>query len=138
MDKFLADVLSQLPAPEIPDGLEDRILARVRRASMRGLYARLTLSVAGCAAGLAYAAVAGRTILAAIQQSAAVGLLRLAFTDPDIVFGNLQDSFLGLVENIPFGTIALGAGVVFSAICAVEFALALRHAKHRPTALISA
>jgi len=138
MDTRFGRLLSQLPAPEIPVGLEDRILARVRREGLRGLYARLTFSAAGCAAGFAYLAFEGRNVLAAIRQSAASDILRLAFTDPDIVFGNLQDSFLGLIESFPFGAVALGAGLTFSAICVIEFALALRHPKHRPTAFISA
>lgn len=138
MQNISPKLLSLLPSPETPAGLEDRIIARIRRASLRGLYARLTFSVAGCAAGIAYLAFESRNLVMAIQQSAAFGILRLAYTDSDIVFANLQDMLLGLVENIPFGAIALGAGLVFSVICAVEFALAVRHAKHRPTAFISA
>jgi len=137
MDKSSHKFLSQLPAPESPPGLEDRIIARVRLASLRGLYARLAFSIAGCTAGIVYLAIESGHILMAIQQSAAFNILPLAYTDPDIVFGNLQDMLLGLGESIPFGAIALGAGLLFSTICAVEFAVALFHAKHRPATLIT-
>ncbi len=132
----LTEVLAGMTRPEVPIGLEDRILARVRTAVRRGLIIRLASALAGCTAGLAYLALESRALLAAIQQSAAVGILRLAFSDPDIVLGNLQDAALGLVENIPFGAIAFFCALAFAAVCAVELGLALFRQRRRPTAFI--
>lgn len=126
--------MSSLPGPEAPVGLEGRILDKVRRAKRQGIIARLALSLAACAAGLAYMVVQVQGILGAIRQSALYGMLRLVWSDPDIVFGNFQDAAFGLVENIPFGAIALVAGLVFSAICALEFGLAWRHLRRPPRA----
>jgi hypothetical protein len=127
------EVLSQLAPPQIPIGLEDRIIVRIQRARLRGLYARLAFSLVGCVAGCAYLALAGRDLLIAVRQSAAFDVARLAFSDPDIIFMNLQDALLGLAESLPFGAIAFAASAVFSAVCAIEFGLALRRQK-RPQA----
>lgn len=130
METLEQKILAHLPEPEMPADLGNRIMARVERSRMRSLYARLALSATGCIAGLAYLGAEWRSLWLAARQLPVFGFMRLAFSDPDIMFANFQDYFLGLLESTPFGLIALSFGIIFCLICVVKFLSAKRRANH--------
>jgi hypothetical protein len=132
METLEQKILAHLPEPKMPADLGNRIMARVERSRLRALYLRLALSSAGCVAGFAYLGAEWRALWSAASQLPIFGFLRLAFSDPDIMFANFQEYFLGLIESTPFGLIALGFGLTFCLICAVEFLSAARRARHAP------
>ena len=132
METLEQKILIHLPEPKMPADLGNQIMARVKHSRVRALYLRLALSSAGCIAGLAYLGVEWRSLWLAVNQLPALGFLRLAFSDPDIIFANSQDYFLGLIESTPFGLIALGLGVIFCFICMVEFLTAKRRVSQSP------
>ena len=108
---------AQIPDPLPPTELLPRILTRVEELQLRRWYIRLAalLTVTGTMA--TYLVLRWTIISQELQASSFLQLLRVAFSDPDVVFANTTDFMLGLLESLPVAPVffaLLGVFLVLS------------------------
>ncbi len=108
------DRLEALKTVTAPAGMDDRIIAAVRRQARRQRAIFYSLE-----AGLALAIVASllsvRLFLADLSVSPLGQLLKLAWTDGRELLGFFGDWALAVMESTPFGSLSLALGTVFLA-----------------------
>ncbi|MBU1907519.1 hypothetical protein KKF59_00095 [Patescibacteria group bacterium] len=109
-------IFKHLPPLEPPPDLLQKVLARIHTVRMRRLYAQLSAAAAGTILSLSYIAFSWSAFASQIQESSFLAMLKLLWSDPDIVFSNLTNIVLGLLESIPLDSVILALIVCFFGI----------------------
>ncbi|HWR00020.1 MAG TPA: hypothetical protein VN397_04220 [Candidatus Methylomirabilis sp.] len=126
MDTDHRPLLSRLPFPETPPSLYERVMHAIDRARTSRLRARFALAVSGFVVSIGAAVASWSAVWTELRESSFVDFVRLAASDPDIVFMNAKDLLLGLAETIPLGTVLLVLLVAFCGVGVAAFADAWR------------
>lgn len=116
-----------LPPIEPPANLLEKILHRIHALRLRSLRRRLLGAAVGIVGSILYTVLNWPALQFELQQSSLFNLLRLFISDPDILFTNLKDLALGLLEIIPLETLLLGLISCFFIIAIAFNMTALRH-----------
>jgi hypothetical protein len=103
--ELLKPLFERVPEPAVPTGLLERVLLAIQQAQIRRIQQRIILAFAGIVASVGYALYYGNLLWNEWRASSFINLLRLAISDPDIVFGSSQEFMLGLIESLPAATI---------------------------------
>ncbi len=123
--------------PDAPAHLQANISAQIQRATIHrirleaGIASLATLALAG------YVTFFWSDVWLEIQESSFFQLIRLGFSDPDIVFANFQETAWSLIETVPIQSLVLGLGLVLCLTFVIGFLLRLREVRQavllRPT-----
>lgn len=127
MDQIHHHVLSRLPPVETPPSLFERVMRAIERVRARRLYARCAFASSALTLSIGYVAVSWSAMLAELSESSFIEFMRLVYSDPDIVLGNVKDLALGVVETLPYVSIVLTLVIAFSLVGIVALADSLRH-----------
>ena len=133
MSKTIFSHLFRATERPTPADLFDRVMAAIQRARLRQAGSRFAIALVGFLASIGYAILNWSTIAAEIQASPFFGFVRLAISDPDIVFANGKDFLFGLLEALPLGTVLLVLLGIFFFISTAVMTDALRHARRAPS-----
>ena len=121
-------LMSHLSEPQVPQGLLSRILQAIDNARIRRLRFGL-VSLSGAALTSIGLIVWSRAALLTEVGTSSFGeFVRLALTDPDIVFQNLGSYLNGLLENLPLESLLLGLTAVFMLGAVIRISQALYQA----------
>lgn len=124
---FLKECLSE---PTEPDDLQARIMARIQRSIVRRVWTEIVLSLTATVGLLSYLFFSRSTLWLEIEESSFLQLVRLAISDPDIVFSNAQEAGWSLIESIPLESVLFSLIFVLFASCCLGFFLRLREIRH--------
>lgn len=121
---------TELRKPDAPTQLQAQIFAAIKRSLLRQIWIELSLTLITLAAFVGYLSLVWTSLQNELQESSLVPLLRLAWSDPDIIFSNLGSSLSGFIESIPVSELFLGLLFLLLITCAIGFALRLREARN--------
>jgi len=122
-----------LPTIAVPPTLCGAVLSRIRHAEIRGLYWRISFSFIGLIASIGMIALSWSALWSELVGSSFIDLLRLAFSDSDIVFANLGSSINGLLESFPVLPVLLSLILLFCLLASVAFLLTLLKVRRVPS-----
>jgi hypothetical protein len=122
-----------LPAIEVPVGLNDVVLGRIREAEIRGLYWRILLSFVGLMMSVATIILSWSAVWSEVVGSSFFGLIKMAFTDSDIFFANLGAGVSGLLESFPVLPVLLLLIALFCLIAVLGFSQTLYKVRRTPS-----
>ncbi len=118
-----------LPPVAPPAGLFDRVMAAISVARLRQLRVRFAVLLTGLAASVAWTFANWQALGLEVRTSSFFETARLAMSDPDVVFSNLKDLALGLLESVPLWGILAVLLVAFFLVGAAAFGEAVRTAR---------
>lgn len=118
---FLRRCLSE---PIEPDDLHARLMARIQRWMLRRLWIKTSLTLTATVGIVGYIFVSRAAIRLELEGSSFLQLVRLAISDPDIIFSNTREAGWSLMESIPFQS------VVFTLVVALFCTSLLKHVLH--------
>lgn len=99
---------------------------------MRKLRFHLALALCGIVGSILYVLIYWSVVFAEIRRTPFFQLLRLIDTDSDILFANLKDLVLGLLETIPIESLFFGSLALFCLIAVLTVVSTIRHERRRP------
>lgn len=119
-------LLSRVSDPDCPSDLTKRVLAAVHLSRIREIWRRFFSFLIGLIASIAVVVVNWPLLREEWAASSFGAFLRLAISDPDIIFANAKDYSLGLLESLPAEAIALFVVCVFCLVGVVSLIGSLR------------
>lgn len=99
MSDLLSDRLHAVPP--LPPDLTVRVLRRVHQACVRRLWQQFWFACSCAVIVGVYIVTFAGEMWGEIQHSSFIQYAQLLFTDTDIVFVNVQDFFMGIIESLP-------------------------------------
>lgn len=121
-----------LPEDAAPKDLSDRVLDTLWHTRFRRIRGWMVFAFLALVAIIVYAITQWTLVWYEVAGSSFVEFLRLAVSDPDIIFANTKEYIFGLLEALPLGTLLI---VFSSAFCLLGLAVllsALRHLRRAP------
>jgi drug/metabolite transporter (DMT)-like permease len=127
-----------LSVPHPPIELQAKILLAIQRSTMRRIWVEFLSALTASFGLVGYLALSRAHLQEELQTSSFFSFVRLAISDPDIVFANFTESFFGIVESIPFEAVLLCLVLGLFLTCTVGFFLRLRevHAHFVPRLML--
>jgi hypothetical protein len=123
--------LEQSQMPSFSNVLFDKIIVRINyERELKAMRPKLWLAGAGFLTALGLLTIAGEAFLRAFIQTPTSHYLSLMFTDFKLITTNWQDYALGILENLPLGSVSILLTSVLGSILLVDFA-AQRFVKFR-------
>lgn len=108
-------LFSRLDAPEPPAGLGKAILLRIERRERRMIILKAAVAAILFVVSVWVIKAGSASLMAGFERSGFLTLASLAFSDFSIVFSNLPDFLLSVIESFPvFSAAAVLGGVVFA------------------------
>ena len=120
----------RLPMINVPVGLDVAVLERIREAEVRGLRWRIAMSFAGFLVSISTIILSWGALWSELAGSSFLSLIRLGFSDSDIVFANLGSSINGLLESFPVMPALLGLVTLFCLVAVVGLLQTLHKVRH--------
>ncbi|MDO8583986.1 MAG: hypothetical protein Q7R83_02285 [bacterium] len=114
---------------DIPPMLFSRVMGSIAEARVRQLRRRLFAAFLALAGSLAYVAANWSAFLNEVRGSSFGSLARLLLTDRDILFANLHDYGLALVESLPLGVLLIGSAILFCSLESLVLGVSVRQAR---------
>jgi hypothetical protein len=116
-----------LPVVSMPAELPLRVLRVIHRAQMRRLRAQFVLMCFGFGMSGTYLVANWSVLLEEWQASSFLDYVSLFISDPDIVFSNVADSIIGLLEALPATLLVVSLVSVAFLFGAFLFGVSIRH-----------
>lgn len=121
---------AELRQPAAPPELQAKVITAIKRSLMRQIWIELGLSLVTLIAFMSYLSLIWASLQTELQESPLIPLMRLAWSDPDIIFANLGSSLNGVIESIPLSELLLSLLFLLLVTCTIGFFLRLREARN--------
>lgn len=132
--------VSRLQPLEAPVGLLGRVMNTVRSIQLRQLRIRFAIVLTGFIVSVTYIISSWSLLWEEFQTSSFFEFVRLAFSDPDIVFTNIKVFFTGLLEAMPSDALFVIATSLFFLLAIIILTRTwrqIRQSVHMPSVLTS-
>lgn len=103
-----AHPFSSLTPITVPDGLLERVLQFVDKEVLRRLRIQAGIASALLVSSVTYTSLFWNDWMAYVQESAFADYVRIALSDPDIVFESIGLFLSGVLESLPISALLLG------------------------------